>query len=320
MLKKIETYWHFIFFTIWCILVILIAIWSIPDWEEALTTHTLVQKDNSHLELLWVQTVFISNADYGGRRLAATDGMVFVIGTLSQRRVIGLVALDSENGKEFWHVFDSDIVEIGPEIVYTDSEGSVVAYNLTGKKLWQTKHWGKFIDSMDEVNGKLYVQSGYEYFLMDAVTGDVLATSSRVYSSKSNYDPDLRWFFGVTPVFVNGLVFTREGDPLLGAAIAYNKESGNILWRSADNVISNVAATEHMAFFITHDDELRILHARTGKLLETIRIEPSIGYFELAPETNVQHEGYFLAVDQTHQLLYMLLGDSNQLFAFRIRP
>ncbi len=284
------------------------------NWPSALTAHTLAQKDASHLELLWVQTVFAPS--FWGRQLAATNGKVFFIGALSQKGKSGLVAVDSKNGNELWHVFDARIVEVGHEIVYTNSDGSVVAYTLTGKKLWQTKHWGKFINSLDLVDGKLYVESGY-YYLMDAVTGDVLSTSSRFDSTERNYDPDLRWFFGVAPAFVNGLVFTPQGNyPWESAAIAYNKESGNILWRSEDNVISNVVATESLVFFITHEDELRILDASTGKFLEKLQIEPSINYFER--ETQPYTRVYQLAVDQTTQTLYVLLGDSNQLFAFRI--
>jgi hypothetical protein len=58
------------------------------------------------------------------------------------------------------------------------------------------------------------------------------------------------------------------------------------------------------------------LNAKTGKLLETIQIEPSINYF--AQERQMPGRVYQLAVDQTTPTLYVLLGDSNQLFAFHI--
>jgi len=69
-------------------------------------------------------------------------------------------------------------------------------------------------------------------------------------------------------------------------------------------------------FLITDSDELIILRAETGELIEKIRISPSIRFYD--PTLDVDFDTYQLAADTENQLLYILLGNSNQLFSFRI--
>jgi outer membrane protein assembly factor BamB len=99
--------------------------------------------------------------------------------------------------------------------------------------------------------------------------------------------------------------------------MALDIESGERIWKTENNVISNVAATDSKVFILTYDDELQILDIETGALIETIQVEPPINFFDR--DINPQAEGYQVAVDETNQILYLLLGDSNQLFAFRIK-
>jgi outer membrane protein assembly factor BamB len=313
MLRKISL---FVFVVFFFMALLIIAVGSRSNWADAFTTHTLVQKNNSRLELEWVQTVF--TIKIVSRQLAATSGRVFFVGSLAQNEPGGLIALDGESGKELWQAPEADTVDVSPDMVYVDYRDSVVAYTLTGEKLWRTRLRVNNIATIDAVDGKLYV-GAYGAHLLDAVTGELLATSSLNDIFVGNFAPGLFYSLANTPAFTEHRVFTRDGNSLVGAAIALDRQSGDILWQSADNVISNVGATESLAFVITHEDELRILDAATGKLLETIQIEPSIKFYELAAETNVQHRGYFLAADEANRMLYVLLGDSNQLFAFRIK-
>ncbi len=278
------------------------------NWAGALTTHTLVQQDTSHLELLWVQTVFTDNG-YSRRQLAATEGNVFFIGSLSQRGASGLVALDGETGHKRWRVSDSETVDVGPEMVYVNYRNSIVAYSLTGEKVWQTRLFrARHISYFNAVDGKLYVDTG-GYYILDALTGELL-------DNPTYLNPEMAIYYGNTAVFMGQHVFRGGENIHESLAVAINRQTRDILWRTENNVISNVAATESLAFVITYEDELLIMDAKTGKLLERIQIEPSINFFvrETQPYTRV----YQLAVDQATQTLYVLLGDSNQLFAFRI--
>ena len=283
--------------------------WGTPDWGEARTTHNLASKGASRLEFLWVQTVFTTQ--FSSRQLAATNGKVFLVGSLSQNGPRALVALESENGRESWSVPEAFTVDVAPDMVYVDYRNSVVAYSLKGEEIWRTKPpWARNIGYFSAVDGILYVSAGSGLHLLDAMTGELM-------DSITEYDPALAMYYWNRPAFVNRYVFKLNHGSVFGAVLAIDRKSGEILWQSADNVISNAAANENLVFLITHEDELQILAASTGKLLEKIPIEPSINFFD--EEINPQYEGYSLAVDQTNQILYVLLGDSNQLFAFRIK-
>lgn len=290
------------------------TIWSIPHWNETLTTHTLIQKDASHLELLWIQNVFTPNGN-DRRQLAATNSKVFFIGTLSQRSTSGLVALDNQNGSELWHIFHARTVEVGSDMVYVDDQSYVVAYTLAGKKVWRTGllTGGKSVSYIHLVDGRLYTESATLHHILDASSGKRLEISSDLEQFQTDFSD---WYFSNMSTFVGKYVFVRENSQFFSKAFAFNRENQNVEWQTADNVISNVVATEKLAFVITYENELRILDAKTGKLVEKIQIEPSINYF--SEEIDSESRVYQLAIDQTTQTLYVLLGDSNQLFAFRI--
>lgn len=278
-----------------------------PKWADALTTHTFVQKDASRLELEWVQTVF--NPAFAARQLAATDGKVFFVGSLSQNGNYALIAFESEGGHKLWQVPRANTVDVSSEMVYVNNGGAVVAYTLTGERVWRTTLSVRNISDFNWVDGILDVNAGGDFYLLDAVTGELL-------NSSTDFNHNLAAYQWLMPTILDGRVFVQDLGMDFSAALALDRQSGDVLWRSADNVISNVAATESLAFVITYEDELRILDARTGKPLETIQIEPSINFFDR--EAQKYKRIYQLAVDQTNQILYVYLGDSNQLFAFKI--
>ncbi len=311
MIKKIKI----LLFLVFCLSGCIPVGWTQPDWGEALTTHNLVLKNNSRLELLWVQTVFTHKFD--GRQLVATDGKVFFIGSLSQTGEGGLIALDGENGNELWQVPASSTVEMRPEMVYVSNQSSVIAYTLDGEKLWQTKLPARYVTYIHAINDKLFVETG-SFHLLDAISGDLLASSSEQDIFETDLNSSHFWGLPYTPTFVGKRVFYRDEyrGRFFSEVFAFDLDSGNFLWETSKNVISNVAATENLAFVITHEDKLQILNAGTGKILETNQIEPSLDFFN--EDLDSERRIYQLAVDQTHQILYVLLGDSNQLFAFKI--
>jgi hypothetical protein len=119
-------------------------------------------------------------------------------------------------------------------------------------------------------------------------------------------------------MIVGEKIYFRAGDPFsaFSAVVAINRIANTIQWTTENYVISNVAATESLVFVVTHEDQLVIIDADTGAMIESAAIVPSISFFD--PQVNPQSDGYHLAVDREQQLLYVLLGDSNQLFAFQI--
>ncbi len=101
----------------------------------------------------------------------------------------------------------------------------------------------------------------------------------------------------------------------MGSAYAVKSLTGDILWKTEDNIISNIAISpaKRLAYVLTRDGNLLGIDIDTGVI--TTLIEFSNGPFVLNGEDIVG--GYELAYDQTTKSLFILLGDSRQLFAFR---
>jgi glucose dehydrogenase len=114
--------------------------------------------------------------------------------------------------------------------------------------------------------------------------------------------------------FSDEVIFDRIGRGS-GYIKAIDRETEEILWETEKNVISNVAATKSTAYFLTLDGRLVGLDARSGEIVTTVEFEPA-PFILNGPNANAG--GYFVAVDEDAKMLYVQLGDSYQLFAFRI--
>jgi outer membrane protein assembly factor BamB len=289
-------------------------------WPEARTTHRIILEENSPLELLWSQEVFTGNGVFQ-KKLAATDGLVFFIGSLSQSDRGGLIALDGESGKMLWQVEDAHSLDATPAGVFVEYTSYVHAYNPhTGYELWSKRLPGaRNVAYLYFIKDELYINTtgSYVYYRLDAQTGEVLERSLG-NSIFADFDP---WIFSHLPAINENTIYFWKVDAVSTPAssiLAVSRDSDQVLWKSEDNVISNVAATATRVYFVTYDDELQILDGSTGDLIVALQIEPSINFFDR--EIDSQRDGYQLAVDPDEQLLYLILGDSNQMFAFRIHP
>ena len=289
-------------------------------WPEARTTHRIILEENSPLELLWSQEVFTGHV-VTQKKLAATDGIVFFIGSLSQSDRGGLIALDGESGKMLWQVEDAHSLDATPAGVFVEYTSYVHAYNPhTGDELWSKRLPGaRNVAYLYFINDELYINTtgSYVYYRLDAQTGEVLERSLG-NSIFTDFDP---WIFSHLPAIIeNTIYFWKVGAVSTPASsiLAVSRDSDQVLWKSEDNVISNVAATATRVYFVTYDDELQVLDGSTGDPIVALQIEPSINFFDR--EIDSVSDGYQLAVDPDKQLLYLILGDSNQMFAFRIRP
>jgi len=101
----------------------------------------------------------------------------------------------------------------------------------------------------------------------------------------------------------------------MGSVYAMQRSTGKILWKTDNNVISNIVISpaKKLAYVLTRDGKLLGIDIDNGA--STTLIEFSNVPFVLNGEDIVG--GYELAYDQTTKSLFILLGDSRQLFAFK---
>ena len=97
----------------------------------------------------------------------------------------------------------------------------------------------------------------------------------------------------------------------IGSIVLLDGETGETIWETENNVISNVAKNESTAFYLTTSAELVALDLYTGQKMGSVQF--MISEIQLGSD-----RGYFVAAaDDT---VFAYFGDSRQLFSFHFSP
>lgn len=121
-----------------------------------------------------------------------------------------------------------------------------------------------------------------------------------------------------TPIYTDNKIYFRTERGLeKGEICAVDISTGQLLWRSDLGVISNVVVSDKAVFVLVESGNLLALNPITGQEIPALRIS-----FENKPfilySTRTSAGGYFLAYDNENHILFVALGDSRQLFAFKL--
>lgn len=119
----------------------------------------------------------------------------------------------------------------------------------------------------------------------------------------------------LAPLFTEKFMFFRTGNTV-GSVFAVNQTTGQVLWQTDSNIISNIVylPSYEKVVVLTRDGRLLSINAQSGE--REVWAEFSNTPFVLNGEEVVG--GYELAYNENSRILYLLLGDSRQLFAFQI--
>ncbi len=319
------------------------------SWSKPLVSHKVVNDTNERLKELWSRpNVFVLN-DSTGFLIAAAQGNVFVIGSLDENKTGGIMAFAGSNGEVLWRgVFGQGAaINAASSSLYVSmlsTTKDVRAYDVqTGQILWEASPKGirnvlrlYVFDEIVHVNG-----SNETFFSLQANTGEELWKSEYQYgndiyirtdeiifrrsgtslqaidtqSEKLIWEADVEQIFSQGPFFTDETVFIRTVPDGSGRVYAIDRHSGEILWHTEKNVASNnVAATNTIVYLLTEQGQLLGLDARSGELITSVEFQPN----PFLLRDSIGHLGYYVAVDEEAGLLYAVLGDSRQLFAFKI--
>ena len=157
------------------------------------------------------------------------------------------------------------------------------------------------ITHLQTVNGLVYVKTvSSGRFLLQADTGEKIGNWISVQGFNDEYFLDDRTF----------TVDTEFGN-YFGMVYATDRQTRDVLWKT--NASSNPTATTSVVYFVTSmPSELRLLgvEPRSGKIVNTVTFEPST-------QTNFVGTNQ-VTIDKDWGILYVFLGASRQLFAFKI--
>ncbi|MGA9398202.1 MAG: PQQ-binding-like beta-propeller repeat protein, partial [Anaerolineaceae bacterium] len=212
-------------------------------------------------------------------------------------------------------------------------------FDLNGTETWSKYFGGSGINYMQIANNQVQVfTSSDKLIILNSQDGEVVKRSSynnpvflftptitfeekaglQAIDNLSNTD---LWHVRLdheiitSPTFLIDRIYIKTGQ-ILGSVYSIDRATGDILWKTADNIVSNIAYSESLKkiYLLTRNGQLLNIDWDNGQ--QVVSAEISSTPFVLNGEEIVG--GYELAFDDINQILFVLLGDSRQLFAFQI--
>jgi outer membrane protein assembly factor BamB len=280
----------------------------------------VIANRNSSMTPLWVRTNYYMYPS-DDIQMVALGNKVFTIGSSSDQEEPRLIALDAHTGDIIWQYGDAKVS------VLTTSEnklfvgelggGRIIALNPdTGAIEWSTIHIGNVTNVLVREN-ILYVDTVSEnYFLFDVNTGNILKTILYIVDGAPNDEIPIWSDKKKRLQFVGNVMyfqFPTDFPVDKGEITATDEVSGDQIWSSGPLYATDQIATSPLGVFVLDSDgKLLRFGATDGESDQVIQFKP-------APTLrNGYAFGYYVAVDSDNQLLFVYLGDSAQLFAFRL--
>jgi hypothetical protein len=311
------------------------------DWRPSLLEHNVAGLD-SDFQFLWQKSsVFLLTSDFE-TYLTVQDSHIIFAGSLNENGTPSLFNLDLLTGDINWQ---TDVYPTGftgdSLLVYTGSgNDSLVAREIsTGTIIWKTSlpNAKNFIYLIADQGNLHALSSTDNYYRLDSQTGQLQQTigATNTYfidgdlAYSRSFGPTLivkqlgngtvAWQTGLSgpfsmkPMFTKDIVFIKaqQGAGPIGQIVALDRRTGAILWQTAPgSVLSNIAVSNGLAFYLTSEAQLYAVNAQTGDKFRTIEFLPAI------PDEDIVNRRFAVAASENSVVVY--LGDSQQMFVFRV--
>ncbi len=293
---------------------------TIPDavWNEAKANHTI--SSNPHLGLLWERSIFTSDNN-SGNACIAMNGLLYVMGSEQQTGNLKMIAIDSSTGETAWTENNLSGFTYTTDQLFLDD--GIILRSISavdGTKNWSTSLFlARNIINTYFYNNLLFVSgSGFPFFVVDPDNGRVIKSYASIDRFRTEY-PNLPFFPSSSEPFetiiIDEDVIRTQGEITFSISRLHIKPL-IINWKIENDSISNATIINNLLFYISRSDKFKAIDVNTGELLFETTIQPSIGFEKI--NSNSQHDGYYVCSDNEEKLLYVILGDSRQLFAFSL--
>ncbi|MFT3893708.1 MAG: PQQ-binding-like beta-propeller repeat protein [Anaerolineales bacterium] len=283
-----------------------------PDpelWPPVITVH------QSSIPPLWMRdNIFIDPDEH---QMITANGKLIFIGNEDATRPSCLIALDTISGTAEWNKYcgPSKInLATSSSSVFVGEVGYVIAVNAdTGERIWST--YLPFTRSVTKtlvINKTLYVDTvSKNLFLLDTETGNILNTISYEFDDVPIWsDKKMDLEIVGNDMYFDKLPRLPGGE---GKVSSIDKLSGTERWSVNVSMSSRANASSLGIFLLASDGWLLQLDPITGAKKQVVQFAPA----PLKWSATRQY-GYHVAVDAENRLLIVYLGDSAQLFAFRL--
>jgi hypothetical protein len=290
------------------------------DQTRQISPHELLLPTSLPAEIVWTMDFHPLGNYLGNIQCAAIDGTLSVVGNLDIPSKPMVYGFEGISGKLTWTLADIGILEASEYGLFVGNQeaGISLIQPGDGKTIWNTR-----LANSDYVRAIMYKEdllfvntNGYfQYFVIDQ-NGKIISKYNHLSDFKNDYGhidfiPDADVFNDA-----DGDVYLRQFGDILYSAAIYDSFTNKLLWKSNSYSISNFLLYKNYVIWLSGDDKLVMANKYDGKVLFESKISPSINFFDDNPDK--QHAGYYLCGDDKSDLIYLVLGDSHQLFSINI--
>lgn len=292
----------------------------VPDWEAPTISHTLQFPQSGTVgEVVWEKQAYVLSSAYKRVQCVATDDIIVIVGSQGVNDQPEIFALDGKTGDLLWSVDNVGVLAKSDDGLFIGDGTKVSLIDpRTGLAKWQEQLLGiRNITGMMFYDGLLFVNGTgvYTYYVM-ATNGKVVSKYIQPTDFFTNYKnvpfyPDLPYGY----IMSNDIFIQQRGD-ILYSGYVYESLTNKLLWQVEEASISNFVVLKDYIYWVSSDDYIKIADKYSGDLIDTIKIVPSIAFFD--PDSVKQNSGYYLCADSQSNSLYVILGDSRQIFALNL--
>lgn len=288
---------------------------------------TIVEHTPSVHEAWTYQNVDMYGFGNDGSPIVANEGKLFLLsGNRAEQK---LIAFDSITGNELWRIkMIGDIVTASASIVFVADCNVVNALDAsTGEQLWSKSYlkWrGKpCINSMVTDGEKLYVL-GMNYLVLNTQNGNELIKEP--YSDDSLAKVALETGLPVVidlSFYQGNILYRREGwymsyGPISAVNLHLNDMNDyDIAWHSSYDYTSNIAPAQNGIYALTANGQVLHLDSENGNPSQVVSFTPAELSFSIDEGCGYKVP-YYVKFDNTTNMLFVVLGDSNRLYAFKL--
>lgn len=296
--------------------------YQIPQGYPAqLLSHELSLPESMRSRVMWEQQFYSLSSYFGDVQCAATDGILIAVGGLTSQEKVSIYAFDGVTGKVLWIYPYDGVVDISNHGLFV-GDGSANIYLIhpkTGDIIWKTTlENANYVKALDYSDGYLFVNTeGYYHFFVLNSGGEVVSNHVNELDFQKTYKNSK--FIPVLPfgtISSDDKYLKQNGDVLYSLSV-YEKFNDELIWNTTTYAISNFVLFNEYVLWLSPDDELILADFATGIVIEKASIVPSINFFD--NNSDKQHAGYYLCADDKESLVYLILGDSRQLFAVKFQ-
>lgn len=151
----------------------------------------------------------------------------------------------------------------------------------------------------------------YTFWNEETTAYDIeLDTVKAKANGKDRWSTKLSGFISQPPIVEKNTMIIQLGS--LGRSsdvVGVSKSDGQLIW-TQENVVSNVAIAQSIAYMMTTDGYLRAIDIDSGRLMAALQLVTD----------GIDTQFFHYQISAVANEVYILLGDSNQLLAFEFLP